>query len=39
MDIHPSLEDDDSLNDAILRINSQYIPLSSPNADRTGINE
>jgi hypothetical protein len=39
MDIHFSLEDDDSLNDAMLLINSQYLPLSSPNADRTGINE
>jgi len=39
MDIHPSLEDDDSLNDAILLINSPYLPLSSPNADRTDINE
>jgi hypothetical protein len=39
MDIHPSLEDDDSLNDAMLLINSQYLPLSSPNADRTDINE
>ena len=38
MDIHPSLEDDDSLNDAMLLINMLHLP-SYPNADRTGINE
>lgn len=39
MDIHPSLEDDVSIIDAIYEINKEHLTPSYPNADRTGINE
>lgn len=38
-DIYTSLEDDDSLNDAISKVNREFLPMSYPIADRTGINE